>query len=368
MPTATTQTTYLLRHPTPTELTHIRTQHSTCWAGALTVSQYLTREDHIASTPLTRNGGMTQWVLVDAAADPAHVLASCEAIRKKALVAHTPVDGEKRVPVEEVVAYGIGSVFTPPECRGNGYAKVMLTMLGERLKRHNGQRAGFSVLYSDIGKQFYAKLGWLPHKSSHIELPVRTPAPPRIHPSRVQPLYHADIAPLCALDTAALRTALSTRHPKTRIAFVPDHGTMDWHHNREEFIGACVRPDLGAPAIKGCITASGTRWMVWGRDFSVAGPRLYVLRVVDFGPEEGRREDLMALLSAAVEEAGRWGLGKVVVWNPAESVVGAAGAVVDGVVGVERESDSIASLMMYGKGGSGEAEVEWVLNEKYAWC
>jgi hypothetical protein len=152
MPTATTQTTYLLRHPTPTELTHIRTQHSTCWAGALTVSQYLTREDHIASTPLTRNGGMTQWVLVDAAADPAHVLASCEAIRKKALVAHPPVDGEKRVPVEEVVAYGIGSVFTPPECRGNGYAKVMLTMLGERLKRHNGQRAGFSVLYSDIGK------------------------------------------------------------------------------------------------------------------------------------------------------------------------------------------------------------------------
>lgn len=29
----------------------------------------------------------------------------------------------------------------------------------------------------------------------------------------------------------------------------------------------------------------------------------------------------------------------------------------------ERETDSIASLMWYGEG-----EVEWVANEKFAWC
>lgn len=67
-------------------------------------------------------------------------------------MSNPPIDGQNVVPVEEVVAHGIGSVFTPPECRGKGYARIMLTLLGERLKYHNGEAAGFSALYSDIGK------------------------------------------------------------------------------------------------------------------------------------------------------------------------------------------------------------------------
>lgn len=177
MPTATSPPCFLLRRPTTDELIYIRTLHATCWAGPLTISQYLSREAHIASTPLTRDGGLTQWVLVDSTSD--QVLASCETIRKVAAMSYPPIDVEKVVPVEEVVAHGIGSVFTPPECRGKGYARVMLTMLGERLKYHNGETAGFSALYSDIGK---VRFPALPHSS----LCVSTPPPINKHPPTIK--------------------------------------------------------------------------------------------------------------------------------------------------------------------------------------
>lgn len=109
------------------------------------------------------------------------ILASCETIRKIAVVSYPPIDGEKVVPVKDVVAYGIGSVFTPPECRGKGYAKIMLIMLGERLKNHNGEAAGFSVLYSDIGKVRFAPTIFLCcFIYTCVSSSVSTNTPPRI--------------------------------------------------------------------------------------------------------------------------------------------------------------------------------------------
>jgi hypothetical protein len=95
---------------------------------------------------------MMQWVLVDSSDSESAVLASCETIRKMAAMSYPQADSEKEVLVKEVTAYGIGSVFTPPECRGKGYAKTMLMMLAERLKGYNDEVVGFSALYSDIGK------------------------------------------------------------------------------------------------------------------------------------------------------------------------------------------------------------------------
>lgn len=170
---------------------------------------------------------------------------------------------------------------------------------------------------------------------------------------------------------ANVKASLSTRYPKPRIAFLPDHGSMDWHHNREEFMSCCVRPTLGKPTVKGTITADGKRWIVWNRDFSVDDPKLYILRVVDLGEDEGRDEDMVAMLRAAVDEAAKWELKKVCAWNPDNHVLEAAKKVVGRDVRVEdRETSSIASLMMYSeeKVGSGPEDVTWVVNEKFAWC
>lgn len=155
---------------------------------------------------------------------------------------------------------------------------------------------------------------------------------------------------------------------KPRIAFLPDHNSLDWHHNREEFIASCIRPASGVPKVKGSITRDGLRWIVWGRDFSPNDPKLYILRVVNLRDQVGWATDIDAMLRAAVEEAAKWQLKKVCIWNPDQGLVESAKRVTGGNVLVEdREVDSIASLMMYEE-ESGVEDVEWVVNEKFAWC
>lgn len=132
-----------------------------------------------------------------------------------------------------------------------------------------------------------------------------------------------------------------------------------------------MRPTSGVPKVKGAITRDGLRWIMWGRDFSLGDPKLYILRVVNLGDQVGLAADMDAMLRAAVDEAAKWGLKKVCVWNPDQGLVESAKRVAGGEVQVEdREMDSIASLMMYGeaKAGSGVEDVEWVFNEKFGWC
>jgi hypothetical protein len=77
--------------------------------------------------------------------------------------------------------YGIASVFTPPDKSGKGYAKHMMRLLHWVLARPDARASQFpeawgeapasvegfmnasvSVLYSDVGTDFYASCGFLP--------------------------------------------------------------------------------------------------------------------------------------------------------------------------------------------------------------
>jgi hypothetical protein len=180
-----------------------------------------------------------------------------------------------------------------------------------------------------------------------------------------------DIPTLCEKDIVTLRETLSRSagHPKTRVAFLPDYKTLEWLWAREEFVGARVRKHISVkPDIKGVMTADGKRWMLWTRDFN-RGP-LYILRYVDLSGEGGESEEeqVVALLRAAALEAHKWELKKVTLWNPDEICVKAAERVAGfGVKIIDREEESICSLRMH-NGGSSVEEVDWVINEKFAWC
>jgi hypothetical protein len=146
-----------LVHPTEAEKQIQLTLNAAEWCGALKLPAYLRREDILAETDLTRNGGLSYWILVDTSLpnnplDPQSgtrlPLASCETYRKKALVWQ---DGA----LKEVVCHGIGSVFCANHLRKRGYAQRMMTELGKILKTYQteeGTECLFSVLYSDIGK------------------------------------------------------------------------------------------------------------------------------------------------------------------------------------------------------------------------
>ncbi|KAF2456874.1 hypothetical protein BDY21DRAFT_386280 [Lineolata rhizophorae] len=380
--------TITLTHPTASERLAIWRENGAHWRGALSLEAYLVREQHLAEQSLTSNGGITWWALVSEAgprdSDGENstagrgkrlVLAACETFRKRALVGKDGV-------VHEAVAHGIGSVFTPVRCRGKGYAGRMMGELGERLKTWQAGEGGqnlFSVLYSDIGKEFYAKYGWTPYVEPFAWIPYASNTRPNgfvSHLPTSKPLYKADLAALCTSDEAALKSSLerrSTNSSKTVVALIPDEMTMDWLHAREDFVALELYSH--EPLIKGAIVGSkeGHRaWAVWTRMWYTHDPQkprhenvLYVLRLVVEDGVEDTKETVAALLEAARSEAEKWEMSGVEVWNPRAEVIDAAKLVSKNTGLIEREKESIASLRW---NGDAAEEVEWVANEKFGWC
>ena len=135
--------------PSPQEIQHQLSHNGTAWRGALSFEAYVRREDFLASQGIAKDSGLTSWILIDTAVPASErvVLAGCETLRKRALVA-------RQGKVSEVVCHGVCSVFAPPSFRGRGYAGRLIEELGKKLKtwqiEHNP--CLLSVLYSDIGK------------------------------------------------------------------------------------------------------------------------------------------------------------------------------------------------------------------------
>ncbi len=362
------------------------TANSSEWKGALpTLDAYHRREAHLANLELTKDGGLTPWMLVyqpDGAAKR-QVLCGCESIRKKALVGR---NGK----VEEVIAHGVCSVFCPPAKRGRGYAGRMMSELGKKLRRwqlDNGKDALFSVLFSDIGKDFYAARGWKPFPSAHVALPAVETVADELPPVRM--LCSKDLLELCEVDESAIRRRLAKLKDteSTAVALVPDNRTLRWHHAREEFVGKELLDK--APEIKGAIVGEPSSrvfcyWArVWTNPQEDAPNTLHILRLViedesfaNFSPASpeaaakmkgsSTAKAIAALFTAAQSEAAKWGMKEVLIWNPTSTTLAAA-QLLDASVEVQhREKESIASLLWYGE-GSGE-NVDWICNEKYEWC
>lgn len=137
----------VLINPTFEEILDQQKKNSVEWKGALSLEAYLRREQVLIKEALVSDGGLTPWALVHNHDAGRTVLASCETLRKKAIVAN---HGQ----IRDVISHGVASVFCPPEQRGRGYAGRMVQELGEKLQKWQADEMEclFSVLYSDIGK------------------------------------------------------------------------------------------------------------------------------------------------------------------------------------------------------------------------
>lgn len=378
-----------LLHPTQEEKVETWKLNGASWRGTMPLQIYLRRETHLENQAFTKDGGLTFWILVDSTLPPNErpILGSCESFRKRALVA----SAEK---LEDAVSHGIGSVFCNPAYRRRGYAQRMIEELGKKLDTWNqevGKKTAFTVLYSDIGKTFYSKFGWEAFPSSHIAL-APTPCEKETALSKARPLQAADLEKLCSLDEQSLRAYIASGvpHKKTRVALIPDLQTMQWHHAREEFAG---REMLGRePDIKGahvdCEDTSQV-WCIWTRTFgsTEAGNTLNILRFFIQGEEDTVRDEseaggnstelkttdqakihgAAAVLQAAQVEAARWDMKDVQIWNPSPLIVRAARQIEPSTELIHRDDESIASLRWHGE-PEDRTKVEWVGNEKYAWC
>lgn len=361
-----------LDHPTDQENLIIWTQSAEEWKDALSVEKFIEEAKYMMTIPLAKDGGLTQWILVDKTLPPDQrpVLASCETFRKRSWISDAAGN------VTETITHGIASVFTSPEMRGRKYASRLMTELAKTLPtwQTEGAACAASVLYSDVGKEFYSKLGWKAFPSNGLIF-----EPSDNQESAAKPIYAKDLESLCKIDEVIAESELSvpSASAKYRLMIVPDHDHMLWHHRKEEF--GCEFLFQRKPEVKGAIFGQpGKRvWVVWNHRFyelpseKSSSNTLFILRLVieneSLWESDQLTEALRAVFLAAQAEAARWKLQSVDLWGPSPAVQQLMERTGIQYRHEEREKDEISSLQWY-IDGSQEEEVEWVGNEKYAWC
>ncbi|KAE8348657.1 hypothetical protein BDV28DRAFT_81767 [Aspergillus coremiiformis] len=353
--------------------------NSPAWKGPLDLDAYITRENHLAQQSLTKDGLIT-WLLVVQGQPEGErtILSSCETYKKKAVL----VQNGK---VEYVPALSIGSVFCRPEFRGKGYAKRMIQELVMKMDMEPKatNKVPFSLLYSDIGKKFYAQFGWKPYPSAHFSLP---PVPKDAYDRAIvrsdlptaRTLVADDVRRfMCSADVVQkeleILRAASQRSPSAKVGVIPDFDHFKWHWAREEYYAELLFKDKAPPLIKGAGDDQSRVYCAWNRNFGETPEEstLYILRWVYDEPTSSEETEKTAqamatIIRRAQLEAYEWNMAKVQFWNPT-SVMERAVAILDPTAQiVHREQDSVACLRWHG--AEQDKEVEWFWNEKYAWC
>jgi hypothetical protein len=106
----------------------------------------------------------------------------------------------------------------------------------------------------------------------------------------------------------------------------------------------------------------------------VKGNTMHILRIIvedkpldidntDMSPDH--IAGIAAVLRAAQKEASDWHIENIEIWNPHPRTLTAAQQVDHTSHLINRDSESIASLMWYGEK---EETINWLEVEKYGWC
>lgn len=361
----------VLAEATPEQRTLTWQLNGVSWAGPMSIDEYIGREQTLSETALSADGG-TRYYILHHKSNPNLIVSACEVLTKKALVAHSATSPILR----SVPAYGLASVFTPPQFRNSGMARHMLKLVQQAVDSASDE---FGALYSDIGRSFYTRLGWPDFRSPQLTLRFEPGSFPFSPPpsssssssSAITLLTEEDIPPLCSRDCTSLGSKLErlagASPDNTFVAFLPDYTQISWHFARDSYV-ARVMPPGREVQNRGARTADGESWLYWDHD--LRENKLKILRIV-IG-EKGGAAAVKELLRAALKEACDWGLPKVLVWAPGEETSLAAtelwreGAGKLALDFDERNDGSIPSLRW--KGGADLDKVIWEENEYFAWC
>ena len=333
---------------------------------------------------------MTMWILVDRYLPPNNrpILCSCETFRKRSFVAKNGMLSVK-------IVHGVASVFCNPAYRRRGFASRMMSELAEVLRKWQttAEDCAGSVVYSDIGKSFYAAFGWYAFADNNMHVELYPQA--AITALETAELGAEDLEPLCIKDQELIRRQMKRKSTDGRLQMmlVPDHDHMLWHHKKEEYV--CEKLFGKKPTVKGAVVGLPGRriWAIWTHRFysnpatASSDNTLYILRLVveDQEPSEndllGLKDSstettrlgiltgsLKAVLQHAQAEAADWGLGKVCMWHPTPLVLGLILQTGLPHRVIERTDEGIASLLWFDEGSGSKDKIQWIGNEKYGWC
>lgn len=122
---------YVLRESSPEEYLKILSINFKVWGHPLSLEDYNDREFTLAKIAQDER---QSWVLTRGD----EILSSCETYKRPILA---KIEGA----IIGGSSFGVASVFTPVELRGNGYASIMMKMLYEKIFSGNEDLIGIST-------------------------------------------------------------------------------------------------------------------------------------------------------------------------------------------------------------------------------
>lgn len=281
------------------------------------------------------------------------------------------MEGEEQN-ADEGSGYGIASVYTQPHLRKKGYASHMMRLLhyviaapellptfpeswGLPPKASSETANGIvSVLYSDVGEEFYAKcgmtlggVGWRPDSTRTTVWEVSGSGP------------NTDLGEVEWLNELSMQKVLEEEEPLifqeiarvgggTRFSFLPADHQVEFQVERSKLTPGLPLDKQAKWGAK-CSNA-GSDFATWTYEARPAPSRLILTRL------RASVATLEILIAAAIKAAEEQGMETVEVWGFPEELVQAAQDL--GGKTFSR-GEHIPSVRWYRKG-----DVKWVYNEK----
>ncbi|CAH0479709.1 unnamed protein product [Peronospora belbahrii] len=339
---------------------------------ALDMEQYQRKEYIQRATSFSQHGSIF-WALVDdnGDTDDSNLVASqtvlychCESHCFDCIVRL------RSGKIERGYSHHIGSVFTLPEYRKRGLAQFFLKEVAKQLGKLS--RALVSVLYSDIGPTYYDKLGWKVHPSKMATLDVANPRNINVESSCGAKLvalsFDEKLDEILQADNARLERELTSEKFQKQEAFVvlPTRDSIEWQFCIGEHF-ARVRGYEELPSQCGVKIKNEHVFMLWCHNFKES--TLYVVRARLPKESVDAAKTTRMLLNKALEEARKFRLKRVAIWNPSLSFQHADIRCHFEIEFVDRQ-DSLSSAMVFHHESDVNSEPSlphWHCNEKYAW-
>ncbi|KAE8907642.1 hypothetical protein PF005_g18046 [Phytophthora fragariae] len=340
-------------------------------APTLDLQQYQRKEELQRATAFSRRGSIF-WALVEDNGDSTELVPGetvlychCESHRFDCVVRRS--SGE----VERGYSHHIGSVFTLPEHRKRGLATFFMKEVAKALEKLPG--ALVSVLYSDIGPTYYDKLGWRLHPSKMATLDVAHPRNAKSNETQVEMenLFLDDkLDAFFQADNARLVEELKGEKFQGGEAFavLPTRDSLEWQFCIGVHFAKVWKYDE-VPSRCG-VKIDDNAFVIWCHNLKES--TLYVVRARFPEAGENAANTTRLLLNMALEEARKFKLKKVAIWDPPSGLLHSEVRSHLEIEVVERE-DSLSSAMVFCR-GRGKAKGDtttplphWLSNEKYAW-
>ncbi|KAF8159770.1 hypothetical protein B0H34DRAFT_417317 [Crassisporium funariophilum] len=359
------------------------------WGKGVTFEEYMERDARTDMHEVAQDGRLITWILAPRDAhDSLDFLCSCETYRRDGLAVRKSSSDQGDLP-EVVPCYAVASVYTPPTNRGKGYARHMMRLLHWVLapetslpkefpaewglpppRVSSAGDAVFSVLYSDVGKDFYRVCSTLPAEENGwvvtnpisttwevVEIDKLSPTESKEFVRQWSWLDEGLVYEMWNKDAEMIKQELSLSSlPTPRFTFLPHKGVAEFQHRRLQFFWSKMDP---RPTYWGVSSIDATKdastFATWTLDVRPPTSNKLIITRLRASPE-----DFESLMTQVMTFAKRHFVEMIEVWNLRSDLKDIAHRL--GGKSFARD-EHLPSFKSYG--GEKPEDITWMYNEKY---